>query len=48
MTNNTLQNITHKTKDRVTRTALRPGDELDMSFEACFCFCGGRDVRALS
>ena len=24
-TNNDLQNITHKTKDRVTRTPLKPG-----------------------
>ena len=24
-TNNDLQNITHKTKDRVTRTSLKPG-----------------------
>ena len=24
-TNNDLQSITHKTKDRVTRTPLRPG-----------------------
>jgi len=27
-TNNDLQNITHKTKDRVTRTTLNTGDEL--------------------
>ena len=26
-TNNDLQNTTHKTKDRVTRTALKTGDE---------------------
>jgi len=26
-TNNNLQNITHKTKDRVTRTPLKTGDE---------------------
>ena len=25
MTNNDLQNITHKTKDRVTQTPLKPG-----------------------
>ena len=25
-TNNDLQNITHKTKDRVTRTPLKPGE----------------------
>ena len=29
-TNNDLQNITHKTKDRVTRTPLITGDELDI------------------
>ena len=27
-TNNDLQDITNKTKDRVTRTSLRPEDEL--------------------
>jgi hypothetical protein len=27
-TNNDLQNITHKTKDRVTRTSLKTGGEL--------------------
>ena len=27
-TNNDLQNITHKTKDRVTRTPLKSGGEL--------------------
>jgi len=27
-TNNDLQNITHKTKDRVTRTPLKTGGEL--------------------
>jgi hypothetical protein len=27
-TNNDLQNITHKTKDRVTRTTLKTGGEL--------------------
>jgi hypothetical protein len=30
-TNNDLQNITHKTKDRVTRTPLKTGDELRYS-----------------
>ena len=33
-TNNDLQNITHKTKDRVTRTPLKPGDELMCSGRA--------------
>jgi hypothetical protein len=37
-TNNDLQSITHKTKDRVTRTALRPGGELDMSMKLVFVF----------
>ena len=27
-TNNDLQNISHKTKDRVTQTPLKTGDEL--------------------
>jgi len=31
MTNNDLQNITHKTKDRVTRTPLKTGGELRCS-----------------
>jgi hypothetical protein len=31
MTNNDLQNITHKTKDRLTRTILKTGDELKCS-----------------
>jgi len=30
-TNNDLQNITHKTKDRVTRTSLKTGGELGCS-----------------
>ena len=30
-TNNDLQNITHKTKDRVTRTPLKTGGELRCS-----------------
>ena len=30
-TNNVLQNITHKTKDRVTRTQPKPGCELRCS-----------------
>jgi 4-diphosphocytidyl-2C-methyl-D-erythritol kinase len=30
-TNNDLQNITHKTKDRVTRTPLKTGGELMLS-----------------
>jgi hypothetical protein len=30
-TNNNLQNITYKTKDRVTRTTLKTGDELRCS-----------------
>ena len=37
-TNNDLQSITHKTKDCVTRTALRPGGELDMSMKLVFVF----------
>jgi hypothetical protein len=37
-TNNDLQSITHKTKDRVIRTALRPGGELDMSMKLVFVF----------
>jgi len=28
-TNHDLQNITQKTKDRATRTPLKPGDELN-------------------
>jgi len=31
MTNNDLQNITQKTKDRVTRTPLKSGGELQCS-----------------
>ena len=31
MTINGLQNITHETKDRVTRTPLKPGGELGCS-----------------
>jgi hypothetical protein len=31
-TNNDLQNITHKTKDRVIRTPLKTGGELNFSF----------------
>ena len=30
-TNRDLQNITYKTKDRVTRTSLKTGDELECS-----------------
>ena len=30
-TNNDLQNITYKTKDRVTRTPLKPGGEFKCS-----------------
>jgi len=30
-TNNGLQNITHKTKDRVARTSLKPRGELGCS-----------------
>jgi len=30
-TNNHLQNITHKTKDQVTRTPLKTGNELGCS-----------------
>ena len=30
-TNNDLQSITHKTKDRVTRTSLKTGDKLNCS-----------------
>ena len=31
MTNNDLQNITHKTKDQVTQTPLKTGSELRCS-----------------
>jgi len=31
-TNNDLQNITHKTKDRVTRTSIKLRDELRCSW----------------
>jgi hypothetical protein len=30
-TNNDLQDITHKTKDRITRTSLKTGGELRIS-----------------
>ena len=35
-TNNDLQNITHKTKDRVTRTPLKTGDEFRCSGKQFF------------
>jgi len=44
MTNNDLQNMTHKTKDRVTRTPLKTGGELMFSgrvSSSCSC-CGIR------
>ena len=34
-TNNDLQNITHKTKDRVARTALTTGDEPGRVSSSC-------------
>jgi hypothetical protein len=34
-TNNDLQNITHKTKDRVTRTPLKTGNGLKCTERTC-------------
>ena len=41
-TNNDLQNITHKTKERATRTPLKTGDELRWSrWVSNSCSTGG-------
>jgi hypothetical protein len=37
-TNNDLQNITHKTKDRETGTPLKTGNELHMWSPSCYTF----------
>jgi len=47
-TNNDLQNVTHETKDRATRTPLKTGGELRCSKKVCnSCFtCGTRRVSS--
>jgi len=46
-TNNDLQKITHLTKDRVTRTPLKTGDEL-MYSERVSSSCSTRDNRRVT
>ena len=46
-TNNNLQNITHKTKDRVTRTPLKPGGEL-MCSRRVSSSCSTSDTRRVN
>jgi hypothetical protein len=44
---NDLQNTTQKTKDRATRTALKPGDELGCSGRVGSS-CSTRDTRCIT
>ena len=46
-TNNNLQNITQKTKDRATRTPLKPGGELRCT-ERVNNFCSTCDTRRVT
>jgi len=46
-TNNDLQNITQKTKDRVTQTPLKTGDELRYSWRVS-SFCSTCDTSLVT
>jgi hypothetical protein len=47
-TNNSLQNITHKTKERATQTSLKTGDELVWSrWVSNSCSTGVTNVKSL-
>jgi len=46
-TNNDLQNITHKTKDRLTRTPLKPGGEF-RRFGSVSIYCSTSGTRRVN